>query len=190
MMTLKSKHYAISAAAISAVLMSTPVSAETCDLASTNDMTHQISASVATVHTSVLIDASPSDVWQTLLDFDSMPTWSSAIQGVTGDLKDGNDVVVTYNFGVDDSGAPITNEIPHKLIFSDGETFGWSDPLPEFLGGGKDKHLYQVIPCGEKTLFVQSDEVIGNPNAMAFVNQLLPTYQLFNAELKQAVESN
>lgn len=39
------------------------------------------------------------------------------------------------------------------------------------------------------TLFMQSDEVVGNPYAVHFVGQLLPLYQLFNAELKATVEN-
>ncbi len=44
------------------------------------------------------------------------------------------------------------------------------------------------MACGDQTLFVQSDEIVGNPYAANFVAQLLPMYQVFNAELKAEVE--
>ena len=97
-------------------------------------------------------------------------------------------MVITFLFGADPDGTPIANEIPHTLIYQDGVSFGWSDPFPAEIGGGNDNHIYEVVSCAEQTLFVQSDEVMDNPYASNFVNQLLPHYQLFNAELKAAAE--
>ncbi len=148
----------------------------------------QLSATHATIHTSILIDAAPAEVWSTLTDFETMPQWSTGtLQGMTGDIQDGGSVVVTFLFGVDDAGQPISNEIPHTLIFEAGKKFGWSDPFPANIGGGRDNHIYQIHPCGDKTLFVQADEIVDNPYATNFVTQLLPGYQLFNSELKSAV---
>ena len=150
----------------------------------------QLSATHATVNTSVLIDAAAADVWATLTDFDSMASWSTeTLQGMTGDIQDGGSVVITFIFGVDENGEPNSNEIPHTLIYSEGQEFGWSDPFPEDIGGGRDNHIYRVEACVDKTLFVQSDEIAGNSYAANFVAQLLPMYQTFNTELKAAVEN-
>ncbi|MCG3267071.1 SRPBCC family protein [Yoonia sp. I 8.24] len=161
-----------------------------CDATLAHGSIAQLSATHATIHTSVLIDAAPADVWATLTDFETMSDWSTGtLQGIDGDIQDGGSVVVTFLFGTDDAGNPISNEIPHSLILDEGKMFGWSDPFPADIGGGRDNHVYAVQPCGEKTLFIQSDEVIDNPYAANFVTQFLAGYQLFNAELKAAVEN-
>lgn len=174
-----------------------PVFAETgsqntnvaCDATMMNGNIAQLSATHASIRTSILINATPADVWRTLTDFQTMPDWSTGtLQGMTGDIKNGGSVVVTFLFGVDDEGKPVSNEIPHTLILEEGEKIGWSDPFPENMGGGHDNHIYRVQACGDKTLFVQSDEIVDNAYATNFVSQLLSEYQLFNADLKAAVE--
>ncbi|MCT4610850.1 MAG: SRPBCC family protein [Pelagimonas sp.] len=149
----------------------------------------QLSATHATIHTSILIDAAPAEVWATLTNFEAMPTWSTGtLQGMTGDIENSGRVVATILFGVDDAGNPVSNDVPHTLIFEDGKKFGWSDPLPADFGGGYDNHIYAVEACGDKTLFTQSDEFVDNAYALNFVTQLFAGYQLFNNELKAAVE--
>jgi len=161
-----------------------------CDNTTMRGEISQLSPTHATINTSVLINAAPAVVWATLIDFETMSSWSTGtLQGMTGDIKDGGSVVVTFLFGVDDAGNPISNEIPHTLIFEDGEKIGWSDTFPADIGGGHDNHIYAVQSCGDKTLFTQSDEIVDNPYALNFVNQLFAGYQLFNAELKAAVEN-
>lgn len=186
------------AAAFFAATFSAPLLAETssknsntaCDATMAYGGIAQLSATHATINTSILIDAAPAKVWATLTNFKTMSDWSTGtLQGITGDIKNGGSVVVTFLFGVDDAGNPISNEIPHTLIFEDGKKIGWSDPFPANIGGGHDNHIYAVQPCGDKTLFTQSDEIVDNPYAVNFVTKLLAGYQLFNAELKAAVEN-
>ena len=172
------------------IMLSAPLLADTaCKATLMSGSITQLSATHATVSTSVLIDAAASDVWATLTDFDNMATWSSGtLQGMTGDIQDGGSVTITFIFSTDETGAPISNDIPHTLIYDEGRAFGWSDPFPEDIGGGHDNHMYRVEDCGEQTLFVQSDEIVDNPYAADFATQLLPLYQAFNAELKAAAE--
>ena len=179
----------ITASALAAAI-STPLFAETaCDATMMHGSIAQLSDTQAIVDTSVLINATPAEVWATLTDFDAMASWSSGtLQGMTGVIEDGGSVTITFIFGTTENGAPNTMEIPHTLIFEEGSVMGWSDPFPEDIGGGHDNHLYRVEACGDQTLFVQSDEIVGNPYAANFVAQLLPMYQTFNAELKAEVE--
>lgn len=107
---------------------------------------------------------------------------------MTGDIQDGGKVTISFIFGSDEKGEPNLMEIPHTLMYEDGQSFGWSDPFSDDIGGGHDNHLYRVEACGDQTLFIQSDEVVDNPYAANFVAQLLPMYQTFNAELKASVE--
>ncbi len=173
-----------------AVAISTPLAAETaCDATMMHGSIAQLSDTHATVNTSVLINATPAAVWATLTDFDAMANWSSGtLQGMTGEIEDGGSVTITFIFGTTEDGAPNVMEIPHTLIYKEGSVMGWSDPFPEDIGGGHDNHLYRVEACGDQTLFVQSDEIVGNPYAANFVAQLLPMYQMFNAELKAEIE--
>ncbi len=178
------------ATGVLAAAISTPLSAvSACDATLMQGSITQRSAIHATVDTSVLIDASPTEVWATLTDFEAMAGWSSGtLQGMTGEIKDGGSVTITFIFGTTENGEPNVMEIPHTLIYQDGRSFGWSDPFPDEIGGGHDNHIYRVEACGNQTLFVQSDEVVGNPYAANFVTQLLPMYQTFNTELKAEVE--
>ena len=179
----------IAASALSATI-STALSAETaCDATLMQGSIAQLTDTHATVHTSVLIDAAPAEVWATMIDFDNMAGWSSGtLQGMIGEIEDGGSVTITFIFGTTESGEPNVMEMPHTLIYDEGSVIGWSDPFPEDIGGGHDNHLYRVEACGERTLFVQSDEIVGNPYAENFVSQLLPMYQTFNVELKAKVE--
>lgn len=179
----------ITASALAAAI-STPLSAETaCNANMMHGSISQLSDTHATVDTSVLINALPADVWATLTDFDAMASWSSGtLQGLTGEIEDGGSVTITFIFGTTEDGSPNVMEISHTLIYEEGSVMGWSDPFPEDIGGGHDNHLYRVEACGDQTLFVQSDEIVGNPYAANFVAQLLPMYQTFNAELKAEIE--
>ena len=174
-----------------AIVITTPVSADTpCDATLMSGSIAQLSPTHATVDTSVLINATTTEVWATLTDFDNMASWSTGtLQSMTGDIQDGGGVTITFVFGTDENGEPNLRTIPHTLIYDEGRTFGWSDPFPEENGGGHDNHVYRVEACGDQTLFVQSDEVVDNPYAANFVTQLLPMYQTFNAELKAVVEN-
>lgn len=185
-------------ATLVAITFSTPLFAQTsgqgadvaCDVTMMSGSIAQLSATHATVNTSILIDTAAADVWITLTDFEAMADWSTGtLQGMTGDIQNGGRVVIPFLFGADENGDPIANEIPHTLINEDGEKIGWSDPFLADIGGGHDNHIYHVLSCGDKTLFVQSDEIERNPYAANFVTQLLPMYQLFNAELKTTAEN-
>ncbi|SFR50954.1 SRPBCC family protein [Litoreibacter janthinus] len=184
-------------ASLVVVTSGTPIFAETsgqgaelaCDATMMSGSIAQLNATHATVNTSILIDAPAADVWATLTDFEAMADWSTGtLQGMTGDIRNGGRVVITFLFGVDENGDPVANEIPHTLIYEEGSKIGWSDPFPADIGGGHDNHFYQVQPCDDRTLFIQSDGIVDNPYAANFVTQLLPMYQLFNAELKAAAE--
>ena len=185
---MKSNFFAVLSAFSAAI--ATQLSAETaCDSTMMEGSIAQLSDTHATIHTSILIDAAPAEVWATLTDFDAMASWSSGtLQGMEGDIEHGGNVTITFIFGTTEDGAPNVMTIPHTLIYDEGSMIGWSDPFPEDIGGGHDNHLYRLEACGEQTLFVQSDEIVDNPFAANFVTQLLPMYQTFNAELKAEVE--
>lgn len=139
----------------------------------------------AHVFTSIVIDATPNQVWSVLTDFESYSDWSSTFQGLEGDISNGGEVNALFPL---EDGTIV--EFPHSLIFTEGVSFGWSDPVL-ILPGIVDNHFYTVEFCGNQTNFVQTDEFIGNNQnvpAIGLANALLPGYQTFNQELKAEVE--
>lgn len=172
------------------VAVSSPLSAETpCDAKMMQGSIAQLSATRATVNTSVLVDADPGEVWATLTDFDAISGWSSGtLQGTIRDIKDGGSVTIAFIFGTTEDGEPNVMTISHGLIQDEGSVIGRSVPFPADIGGGHDNHLYGVEAWGDQTLFDQTDEIVDTPYAANFVAQSLPTYQAFNAELKAEVE--
>ena len=137
------------------------------------------------VTTAITIQAPPDVVWSVLTDWASLPEWSSSIQSVEGEIRDGSDVVFRYLF------RGSVNVVPHSLIYREGEAFGWSDP---FLPGVSDNHLFRLetLPDGN-TRFHQTDEVKGGIVSMLvgwlFARWFLESYVEFNLKLKERVES-
>nr|WP_315176792.1 hypothetical protein [uncultured Flavobacterium sp.] len=161
----------------------------------TPDLTLQIESSSvnnpsitkASVYTDIVINKPIAEVWAVLVDFNKMPSWSTTFKGISGNLVNNSNVSVTYNF-LNGAGDVI---IPHKLIYSEGVEYGWSD---EIIGatGIVDKHLFRVEKISDcQTRFIQSDELTGsNPNITPrdIVSQLQQFYPIFNKELKIQVE--
>lgn len=152
--------------------------AETANVMIEND-------SMASVYTDIVIEASPEEVWQVLTDFEAMPSWSTTFQGLEGDITDGGQINALFP-----SPQGMLIAYPHALDLEEGLHFGWSDEIIT-LPGIVDNHYYTIEPCGDETLFIQTDEFSGNNEnltAAALANAVLAGYQTFNRELKQEVE--
>lgn len=106
------------------------------------------------VHTEVDINAPAELAWTTLTDFDTMSQWSSQLQSITGDFRDGGKVVVTVH------AFRRTMTFNHVLIdFIEGSQFGWSAPVAL---GMVDHHVYRIEPVSETTSrFVHTDRSKG-----------------------------
>ncbi|MDO1512253.1 SRPBCC family protein [Maribacter confluentis] len=136
--------------------------------------------------TSITIDATTSEVWEVLTDFENMSNWSSTLQKIDGiTMEDEQEVNIIYKVDGQDQ------VIPHKLIYSENKYYGWSDTIA-VLPGVIDRHLYEVQENGKfRTKFIQSDEFRGfNPNIsnIDLARFVLPQYLIFNRELKAEVE--
>ncbi|MCY4195257.1 MAG: SRPBCC domain-containing protein [bacterium] len=137
------------------------------------------------VYSDIVIEATPEQVWEVLTDFDSMPDWSSSLQGVVGDLSEGGQATAIYlNEGV-------AQEFPHILSWEEGRSFSWSDPIV-FAPGIVDHHRFVVDSTdGSATLFVQTDQLTGDDAALpasVLAELLRGAYAQFNQELKAEVE--
>ena len=137
-------------------------------------------------HTDIVIEATPEQVWEVLTDFEAMPTWSSSLQRIDGDLSDGAAVVVTFTI------FEMTFELDHTLIYEAGEHYGWSDPVAGF-DGITDHHLYVIEETdGTHTLFTQEDTYTGTSEAATaqdLAEMTAPVYSAFNRELEAEVEA-
>lgn len=156
-------------------------------LENSNEQGHvdRVSPTHVKVVTSIEIEAPHDVVWAVLTDFAALPEWSSGLQGLEGDFREGGDVTATFR-------AFLRNQkFQHKLaFFEDGAQFGWSDRA---TGMFTDRHIYRVdaLPDG-RTLFTQSDEPQGG--ILRFMGgqiarQTVKLYQAFNRELKERAET-
>ncbi len=137
------------------------------------------------VYSEIVIAATPEQIWDVLTDFATMPEWSDTLQGLTGDLADGGEAVVT--FLAEGQALPF----PHVLIWEEGRSFGWSDPLA-FAPGIVDDHHYIIDRTdGTNTLFIQIDTLTGDNDAYpaaVLADQVVQGYAWFNQQLKTEVE--
>lgn len=137
------------------------------------------------IKASIIIDASPEQVWNALTDFENLKTWSSSFQGLSGRFeKNGNiEVIFKSLFG--------QNKMKKKLFqFEEGKSFGWTGI---FLLGMSDyhTHILKAISNG-KTEFTQIDGLQGGASFLLgkiLEKQMQKSYGVFNQELKNFVES-
>ena len=167
------------------LLLTSPAAAteSPCDLCGVE----KISGRHHTVYTAITIDAPPDQVWAVLTDWDRLPEWSTSLQGMTGDIRDGGSVTVDF---VSPSNGKVL-VFDHILTLDEGRSFSWSDP---FLAGIYDQHEYRLeaLPDG-RTRFIQTDAVRGRLLCRmlggTIAGLLLDAYQQFNQDLKTRVES-
>ena len=141
------------------------------------------------VHTELLMDASPEKVWAVLTDFDKLKEWSPNLIRFEGEFRKDGQAKVTFLIGVGN----MTQDFNHPLVhFEEGKMFGWSAPIPHM--GMKDNHKYIVQPVDgepDKTLFIQTDQFHGQGAHLIggmLSNGAMQGYAAFNRALKKRVE--
>lgn len=143
-------------------------------------------AQKANIKASITINATPKQVWEALTGFETLDTWSTSFQGLTGDFnKNGNiEVVFKSPFGGQ-------NKMKKKLFhFEQGASFGWTGV---FLLGMSDYHTHTIkaLPNGQ-TEFTQTDGLHGGASFLLgklLEGQMRKAYDVFNQELKTFVEA-
>lgn len=148
---------------------------------------NEISSLKTTIYTEIVINSPAKKVWETLMDFDKMPNWSTTIKGIYGEIQHGGSVIIKVDIG---NGQII--DVPRSpLIYKNGEFFGWSGEIKR-LTGISDHHIYKVEAISKcQTRFIQTEEFTGsNPNitTSTLANQVIERYKTFNNELKKEVE--
>lgn len=140
----------------------------------------------ANVKASIIINASPEQVWKALTDFENLKNWSSSFQGLQGKFKENGSIEIVFKspFGGQ-------SKMKKKLFqFEEGQSFGWTGV---FLLGMSDYHTHtlKALPDG-KTEFTQTDGLKGGASFLLgkiIEKQMQKGYEVFNQELKTFVES-
>jgi hypothetical protein len=72
------------------------------------------------IKTSILINASPSQVWQQLISFESYPTWNPFIKEISGDLFLGSRIKVTIQASRSSTMTfkPLVSELEQQRVLS------------------------------------------------------------------------
>ena len=134
------------------------------------------------VETSILIDAPARHVWQVLTDFGHMSEWSSGLQRIEGEWRDGAEV--TSHYRMFDKVWPAK----HRLRVQQGVSFGWSDDLDGEFSQVRDNHEFAVRELGETLCqFVHADAFTGadGPRFGATLTRAaVDSYRAFNRELQ------
>lgn len=138
------------------------------------------------IEASIIIEASPEQIWSVLTDFKNLSKWSSSFQNLSGDFtKDGLiEVVFKSPLGGD------TKMNKKLFLFEEQKSFGWTGT---FMMGMKDYHTHTLkgMPNGT-TKFIQTDKVSGGISFLlgkVLEKQMKKGYNIFNKELKTYVEA-
>lgn len=151
-----------------------------------NARTEKVSLTHHKIHTDIMIDASPAEVWAVLTDTGSYGDWATFLVEIEGQISDGANI--TAVFQTDPTKEKLTR-IDHQITVVDGQKFYWAEKGP---GGIRDNHHFKVEPTADgKTRFIQSDEIMGGLTWLMggrLAKMYLEGYQAFNRGLKAEAE--
>lgn len=104
------------------------------------------------LHTEIIINATPEKVWSVFTNFKEFPNWNPFVKSLTGEVKVGNKIKV------DLPGMAFT---PTVLAFEKSKEFRWLGHLL-FKGLFDGEHCFQLIDNGNNTTtFIQSENFNG-----------------------------
>lgn len=140
------------------------------------------------LHTEVVIDASPDDVWAILADFAAYPEWNPFIRRIAGKLEVGSPLEVELG----PPGGRAMTIRPTVREVQAGRVLRWLGRLglPGLFDG---EHEFQIEPMGAKQVrFVHSERFSGIlvPVIMAFIgDSTRQGFEAMNQALKERAEA-
>jgi hypothetical protein len=141
------------------------------------------------IATSILINASPSAIWNILLDFEKYPQWNPHISNISGTPIVGQTIIATMT---PPNGRAITFR-PKVLAFEPNKLFVWKGKL--LIKGLFDgEHRFEIIPQSNgTTLFVQSEKFSGI--LVPFFKKMIEidtknNFNAMNEKLKELAETS
>ena len=138
-----------------------------------------------TLQAEIVINASATDVWKVLIDFDAYPQWNPFIRQVTGKAEPGEKLTIQMHLG----NRTMTIR-PTVLFVQPQRELRWLGHL--FIPGVFDgEHSFVIEPLGEsKVRFIQSEEFNGLiiPFSKSLLNETEQNFNEMNRALKERVE--
>ncbi|MCU0822225.1 MAG: SRPBCC domain-containing protein [Spirochaetes bacterium] len=138
------------------------------------------------ITTEIVIDASAEKVWNELTDFNSYPEWNPFIRKVTGEIKPGNQIEVTFQIGEEKPMVftPVIKQIEkNRLLQWEGKLF-----LPGIFTG---KHTVELIVLEpNKTKLAQSEDFYGIIVPFFNFDSTVRGFESMNRAFKERAETN
>jgi len=133
--------------------------------------------------TSIDIEAPASLVWSLFRDGANIHTWSSSMQKMEGDFKEGGLISLNFKF----MGLDFT--VPHTVRnFEEGVQWSWSDEIDH---GITNNHLYRIEAIDEThSRFINNDELTGGNQVLRYsvLREMTASFNKFNEEVKAEAE--
>ncbi len=134
------------------------------------------------ISTSILINASPSIVWQILTAFDKYPDWNPFIKSITGTVQVGNKIKVVL---------PGATFKPIVLKMEKNTEIKWLGSLL-FKGLFDGEHSFQISDNGDGTVNFEQSETFSGILVPLFKKSLnkntKPGFESMNLKLKELAE--
>lgn len=109
------------------------------------------------IKTQIIIEATPSRVWEVLTNFGHYPNWNPFIKSVQGEVKAGEKIIVR----LEPPGAKGMTFKPKVLAFNTNKEFKWIGHL-FFPGLFDGEHRFELIDNGNgSTTFIQAEKFKG-----------------------------
>ncbi len=109
------------------------------------------------LYTEILINASPSTVWQVLTDFENYPEWNPFVRKVTGHVAKGSHIKIVLQAT---NTKPMTFK-PIVLEIAEEKVFRWQGKL--LIKGLFDgEHIWEIKRIDDKSIrFIQREKFTG-----------------------------
>ena len=136
------------------------------------------------IKTSIIINATPQEIWSVFSDFKNFGTWNTFITEVSGEIKEGNRIKVIVD------GMKFK---PDVLVYSEFNEFKWKGKLL-FKGIFDGTHQFLIIDNLDGTTTFQQNECFSGILVPLFKKKLSTEirskFEKLNLDLKNRVEAN
>lgn len=136
------------------------------------------------IDTSVVINATPTKVWEVLIDFENYPSWNPFVKSLTGNVKEGERIIVKL---------PGMTFKPLILVFREEEQLTWLGNLL-FKGLFDGEHSFKLVDNGDGTTTFHQSEKFKGILVPIFKPMILKDttkgFEDLNQKLKARVENN
>lgn len=137
------------------------------------------------ISTEIILNAPVNKAWAELVDFSKYPDWNPFIRKISGDIKKGNTIEVTFQIQGSDP-VVFTPEIKkieeNNILQWEGRLF-----LPGIFTG---RHTFQLIKIGPyKTKLIQKEDFNGMLVPFFNYDSTTKGFNLMNQQLKKRIEN-